>query len=178
MKLPDGYEFGVVHTDEELEELISFNSNIHDKEDGEELRRQIETLPGFSRELNFYIRDIDKDIVVSSLNAIPSMWAYEGIPLRNLELGFVGTLKEYRRKGLVRALYEHFDELLQVGEYDISTIQGIPYYYRQFGYDFVLPMDRTLWMTVDQLPTIEETTQPEYMKIQIRESVLVEIVLM
>ncbi len=170
MKLPDGYEFGVVHTDEELEELISFNSNIHDEEDGEELRRQIETLPGFSRELNFYIRDIDKGIVVSSLNAIPSMWAYEGVPLRNLELGFVGTLKEYRRKGLVRALYEHFDELLQVGEYDISTIQGIPYYYRQFGYDFVLPMDRTLWMTVDQLPTIEETAQPEYMKIQIRES--------
>ncbi len=170
MKLPDGYEFGVVHTDEELEELISFNSNIHDEEDGVELRRQIEKLPGFNRELNFYIRDIDKGIIVTSLNAIPSVWAYEGVLLRNLELGFVGTLKEYRRMGLVRALYEHFDELLQVGEYDISTIQGIPYYYRQFGYDFVLPMDRTLWMTIDQLPTIDKNTLPAYMKIQIREA--------
>lgn len=170
MKLPDGYEFGVVHTDEELEELISFNSNIHDEEDGVELRRQIEKLPGFNRELNFYIRDIDKGTIVTSLNAIPSVWAYEGVLLRNLELGFVGTLKEYRRMGLVRALYEHFDELLQVGEYDISTIQGIPYYYRQFGYDFVLPMDRTLWMTIDQLPTIDKNTLPDYMKIQIREA--------
>jgi len=170
MKLPDGYEFGVVRTDEDLEELISFNSMVHDDDDAEELRRQIEKLPGFGRELNFFIRDVDKSIIVTSLNAIPSVWAYEGVLLQNLELGWVGTLKEYRRKGLVRVLYEHFDKLLQEGEYDISTIQGIPYYYRQFGYDFVLPMDRTLWMTVDQLPTINENTPPAYMKIQIREA--------
>jgi hypothetical protein len=170
MKLSDGYEFGVVQTDKELEDLIDFNSKVHDEDDAEELRRQIENLPGFRRELNFYIRDVDKGIIVSSLNALPSLWAYDDVVLRNLELGWVGTLKEYRRKGLVRVLYEHFDKLLHEGEYDISTIQGIPYYYRQFGYDFVLPMDRTLWMTVDQLPTIDEKKTPEYMNIQIRES--------
>ncbi|NOR37969.1 MAG: GNAT family N-acetyltransferase, partial [Candidatus Thorarchaeota archaeon] len=69
-----------------------------------------------------------------------------------LELGWVGTLKEYRRKGLVRALYTHFEEILQRGEYHISTIMGIPYYYRQFGYDFILPLDRTVQLRIDQIP--------------------------
>ncbi|MHA2359115.1 MAG: GNAT family N-acetyltransferase [Candidatus Thorarchaeota archaeon] len=175
MKIPEGYEFGVVQTDQELEELIEFNSKVHDEDDAEELRRQIEKLPGFGREFNFYIRDVDKGIVVTSLNAVPSLWAYEEVVLRNLELGWVGTLKEYRRKGLVRVLYEQFDKLLLEGEYDISTIQGIPYYYRQFGYDFVLPMDRTLWMTVDQLPTIDEKKKPEYMNVKIREATPIDL---
>ncbi|MCK4484200.1 MAG: hypothetical protein KAU89_05210, partial [Candidatus Thorarchaeota archaeon] len=55
-------------------------------------------------------------------------------------------------KGLARALYTHFEEILQRGEYHISTIMGIPYYYRQFGYDFILPLDRTVQLRIDQIP--------------------------
>lgn len=57
MKLPDGYKFGTVETDEELEELIKFHTIVHPDDDPDELRRQINKLPGFGRELNFYIRD-------------------------------------------------------------------------------------------------------------------------
>ena len=170
MKISEGYKFGFVQTDEELEELLAFNTKIHPDDDPEELKRQIQRLPGFGRELNFFLRDIETGMIVSSLNAIPGIWSYDGVPLRNLELGWVGTLKEHRRKGLVRLLYEHFDRLLSEGEYDISTIQGIPYYYRQFGYDFVIPMDPTLWMTTAQLPTIDEKIPPQYMEISYREA--------
>ncbi|MHA2058275.1 MAG: GNAT family N-acetyltransferase [Candidatus Thorarchaeota archaeon] len=170
MKLPDGYEFGSVETDEELEELLSFHTIVHPDDDPDELRRQINKLPGFGRKLNFYIRDKAKNVIVCALNAIPSTWYYEDVPLRNLELGWVGTLKEHRRKGLFKSLYTHFDKLLQDGKYDISTIQGIPYYYRQFGYDFVIPMGRTLWLTVDQIPTIDEKTPPSFMQLNIREA--------
>jgi hypothetical protein len=170
VKLPDGYEFGSVETDEELEELLSFHTIVHPDDDPDELRRQINKLPGFGRKLNFYIRDKAKNVIVCALNAIPSTWYYEDVPLRNLELGWVGTLKEHRRKGLFKSLYTHFDKLLQDGKYDISTIQGIPYYYRQFGYDFVIPMGRTLWLTVDQIPTIDEKTPPSFMQLNIREA--------
>ncbi len=170
MQIPEGYEFGFVQTDEELEELIVFHSKIHPNDNPEELKRQIENLPGFGREMNFFLRDNDTGSIVSSLNAIPSTWNYDSILLRNLELGWVGTLKEHRRKGLVRALYEHFNQLLLEGEYDISTIQGIPYYYRQFGYDFVIPMDRTLWMSTEQIPSVNEKFPPSYMEINVREA--------
>jgi hypothetical protein len=170
MKVPEGYTFGYVQTDEELEELLTFHEGIFPDEDPEELRRLIERLPGFGRESNFFLRDADSGMIASSLNAIPSIWSYDGIPLRNLELGWVGTLKDHRRKGLVRSLYEHFDSLLHEGEYDISTIQGIPYYYRQFGYDFVIPMDPILWVNTSQLPTIDEKSPPPYMKIKCRKA--------
>jgi len=168
MELPDGFEFGVVESDEEVEELLKFHSIVHPDDDVEELRRQIDHLPGFSQEMNYYIRDLDKGIIVTALNSIPFIWNYEDIPLRNLELGWVGTLKEYRRKGLNKSLYSHFNNLLLSGNYDISTIQGIPYYYRQFGYDFVIPMDRTVWIRTNQIQPFDEKSLPEYMKMKVR----------
>ena len=152
MELLDGFEFGIVKSDADLEALIKFNAVVHGDDDPEEIRRQIDNLPKLDRESNFYIRNLDNGTIVSAASAIPSVWMYENIPLTNLELGWVGTLKEYRRKGLARTLHTHFEEILRRGEYHISTIMGIPYYYRQFGYDFILPMDRTVQLRVDQIP--------------------------
>jgi GNAT superfamily N-acetyltransferase len=152
MELPDGFEFGVIKSDADLEELLKFNAVVHADDDPEEIRRQIDNLPEFDRESNFYIRDLDKGMIVSAASAIPCVWMYENIPLTNLELGWVGTLKKYRRKGLASALYTHFEGILQRGEYHISTIMGIPYYYRQFGYDFILPMGRKVQLRSDQIP--------------------------
>ncbi len=155
LDLPEGFEFGVVETDEELEELIGFNELIHSDDDPEELRRVIENLPGFGRELNFFLKDTDKGEIVCSLNAIPCQWLYEDALLNNLELGWVGTRKEYRKRGLVRILYSYFEDILLKGDYHISTIQGIPYFYRQFGYDFLLPMGRQVSLHVSQIPDRE-----------------------
>ena len=168
MNLPDGFEFRIVQTDEEVDELLNFHSIVHPDDDTGELTRQIDHLPGFSKEMNYYIRDLDKDLIVSALNSIPGIWNYEDIPLQNLELGWVGTLKEYRRRGFNRLLQTHFDSVLFNGKYDISTIQGIPYYYRQFGYDFVIPMDRTVWTRTNQIPPFDTKKPPEYMKLKIR----------
>ena len=168
MELPDGFEFGFVKTDEEVEELLNFHAIVHPEDDREELRRQIDHLPGFGREMNYYIRDLDTGKMVTALNSIPFIWNYEDIPLKNLELGWVGTLKEYRRKGLNKLLYTHFDNLLLSGNYDISTIQGIPYYYRQFGYDFIIPLDRTVWTRTNQIQPFDEKNPPEYMKLKVR----------
>ncbi|MGY5880931.1 MAG: GNAT family N-acetyltransferase [Candidatus Thorarchaeota archaeon] len=168
MELPDGFEFGFVETDEDVEELVKFHSIVHPEDDVGVLPRQIANLPGFGREMNYFIRDLDKGIIVSTLNAIPFIWNFEDIPLRNLELGWVGTLEEYRRKGLNKLLYTHFDNLLLSCPYDLSTIQGIPYYYRQFGYDFLIPMDHTVWTRTNQIQPFDEKNLPEYMKLNIR----------
>lgn len=170
MSLPDGFELGIVKTDEELEELVEFNSIVHREDDPEELRRMINYFPGFKREMNYFIRDLDKGKIVSSANAIPSIWMYEDISLRNLELGWVGTLKEYRKMGLIRALYSHFEEEMFRGEYDISTIQGIPYFYRQFGYDFILPMNRRVILRINQIPEVQAQHGPQWMAIGVRKA--------
>ncbi|MHA1906845.1 MAG: GNAT family N-acetyltransferase [Candidatus Thorarchaeota archaeon] len=159
LDLPEGFEFGIIETDEELEELIAFNAIIHDQNAGDFLKRIIENLPGFRREMNYVIRDSTTETIVACINSIPSTWAYENIQLLNLELGFVGTSESYRNKGLVNSLYSYFDRLLKEGQYDISVIQGIPYFYRKYGYDFILPLIRNIALPTRNLPDtpIEDT---------------------
>ncbi|MFX1367280.1 MAG: GNAT family N-acetyltransferase [Promethearchaeota archaeon] len=168
LSLPDGLEYGIVKTEDEVDAVIAFNSAIHEPHDGEELRRLLESMPGFGRELNYYIRDADKGKIVSSLNAIPSVWAYHSVSLKNLELGFVGTLKEYRRMGLIRKLYyKYFEKEFHRGGNHISTIQGIPYFYRQFGYDFLIPGWRSILLRPSLIPAIPSEEKPDWMRLTI-----------
>ena len=83
MNLPNGFEFGIVKSDDEVEELLEFQSIVHPDDDVEELRRQIDSVPGFCREMNYYIRDLDKNKIVSALNSIPFIWFYEDIRAAN-----------------------------------------------------------------------------------------------
>lgn len=79
--------------------------------------------------------------VVASLGLIPWRLRYAGVELRAAEMGVVGTLAEYRGRGLQRALNVRFDALLRAGGFDLSHIQGIPYFYRQFGYEYAAPLE-------------------------------------
>ncbi|MBS3794072.1 MAG: GNAT family N-acetyltransferase [Candidatus Thorarchaeota archaeon] len=169
-EVSDGFEIGIVQSDTEVDELVEFNAKVHNRGDAVALRHLIKNLPDFSREMNFYIRDTDKDMIVSSLNAIPSTWDYDGVPLKNLELGYVGTLEGYRRRGFMRILYQLFEKHLHDGEYDISTIQGIPYVYRNFGYDFILPLAKSVSIRVDQIPAKDESYPSTVSDVSIREA--------
>ena len=78
--------------------------------------------------------------IVSSLNLISQTWTYEGIPFGVGRPELVGTLPEYRNRGLVRT---QFDEIhkwsTERGEL-VQAITGIPYYYRLFGYEMALDL--------------------------------------
>ncbi|CAA9346159.1 MAG: hypothetical protein AVDCRST_MAG93-6896, partial [uncultured Chloroflexia bacterium] len=72
---------------------------------------------------------------------LPWTLRYEDVELRAAEMGIVGTAEAYRRRGLVRHLNERFSQLMQEGGYVLSHIQGIGFFYRQFGYDYAIPQN-------------------------------------
>jgi hypothetical protein len=78
--------------------------------------------------------------IVSSLNLIPQTWTYEGIefPVGRPEL--VGTLPEFRDRGLVRAQFEEIHKWSAARGDMVQGITGIPYYYRLFGYEMALDL--------------------------------------
>ena len=86
------------------------------------------------------VEDIHTGKIVSSLNLISQTWSYGGIPFGVGRPELVGTLPEYRNRGLVRA---QFDEIhrwsAERGEL-VQAITGIPYYYRLFGYEMALTL--------------------------------------
>ncbi|UCE10664.1 MAG: GNAT family N-acetyltransferase [Candidatus Thorarchaeota archaeon] len=170
--LPNGLEFGVIKTDDELDELIKFSATVHNELIAQQQRRLIESLPGFGREMNFIIRELDSGEIVSSLSAIPCIWEYDGIELKSLELEFAGTSESYRRKGLFRILYRHFEEELRRGEYHLSSLQGIPHFFRQFGYDFSFPLPQFsgFELLTGQIPSLMPEEDPNYMELTVRDA--------
>src|SRR5262249_31955482 len=67
--------------------------------------------------------------------------SYDGIPFRVGRIELVATRPHYRRRGLVRALMEAVHAQGAKSSDQTQAITGIPWYYRQFGYEMGLEKD-------------------------------------
>lgn len=157
--LGDGLILKSIANEQDVERLAQFNGAIHDQ--GEPLvanlsRQLMLHHPATRPDYWLYIEDETTGQIVSALCLIPWRWRYEDVELKAGEMGIVGTLESYRGRGLVRALDRRFKELLAAGEYDISHIQGIPYFYRQFGYEYALPLEGGYHVPLHTVPPIPE----------------------
>ena len=93
--------------------------------------------------------------IVASVTLIPVTWNIGNIQLNVAELGMVATLPEFRRRGLIRQLVnEYHSQVLERG-YDLSVLEGIPYFYRQFGYEYAVPLLEETRIRLEQIPEFE-----------------------
>jgi hypothetical protein len=76
--------------------------------------------------------------IVSTLCLIPQVWTYEGIEFGVGRPELVSTLPEFRKRGLVRIQMEEVHKWSEERGHLAQVITGIPYFYRQFGYDMAL----------------------------------------
>lgn len=68
-------------------------------------------------------------------------WSFAGIPFGVTRPEMVATQPSHRRRGLVRALFEMVHARGDAEGHLLSAITGIPYFYRQFGYEYVLELE-------------------------------------
>jgi hypothetical protein len=94
--------------------------------------------PTFNADDFTIVEDTRTGKIVSSLNTISQTWAYGGIPFGVGRPELVGTLPEYRRRGLIRAQFDVINAWSAARGELVQAITGIPYYYRQFGYEMAL----------------------------------------
>jgi predicted N-acetyltransferase YhbS len=116
-------------------------------------KRLIDHHPEMMLEDHFVIKH--KNRIVACLNLIPEKWCIGEIPLKVAEMGCVGTLPEFRHRGLIRMLVKEFHKRVATHGYDLSVIEGIPYFYRQFGYEYAIPLDEEITIRLDQIPDYE-----------------------
>jgi predicted N-acetyltransferase YhbS len=137
---------------EDVERLAAFNGSIHDEGVADLTRRLMIDHPHTRPEHWLFVEDEAAGQIVSSLCLIPWRWRYQDVELKAGEMGIVGTLPAYRHRGLVRALAARHAELLREGGYDLSHIQGIPYFYRQLGYEYAIPLEGGWRVELHQIP--------------------------
>ena len=108
-----------------------------------------------------FVEDTATGKVVASMWLIPTSWTFGGIRFGVGRPESVVSHPDYRRRGLVRALFEAFHaRSAEAGELT-QAITGIPYYYRQFGYDMALELGGGRLVQFDDIPPLKEgETEP------------------
>jgi hypothetical protein len=129
------------------EALVDFNARIHSDDGADKPDERIAAWtrdllekphPTFSPGDFTIVEDTHNKKIVSSLNLIAQTWQYGGIDIGVGRPELVGTLPEFRNRGLVRAQFDVIHEWSAQRGHLIQGITGIPYYYRQFGYEMAL----------------------------------------
>jgi hypothetical protein len=89
-------------------------------------------------------------------------WSLGGIPLAVGRPEYVATEAEYRNRGLVRSLFEMLHARSAARGDDIQVIFGIPFYYRQFGYEYGLELWGLRTVELEAIPALKEGADEPY----------------
>lgn len=156
-------------TIEDTEELVAFNAQIHG-----ESEQEAEMIGAWTRDLmelphpNFQVgdftvvEDTNAHKIVSSMNLISQTWSYGGIPFGVGRPELVGTLAEYRNRGLVRAQFDVVHHWSANRGEMAQAITGIPYYYRLYGYEMGLTLGGGRIGYKPQIPKLKDDEHEPY----------------
>ncbi|HTP09927.1 MAG TPA: GNAT family N-acetyltransferase [Anaerolineae bacterium] len=134
-------------TVEDSEALAQFNGRIHANEGFNEFVSQwtrefvSPSHPTCGPNNVTLVEDTRTRQIVSSMCLIPQTWTFDGIPFPVGRPEAVGTAPAYRRRGLIRAQFDVLHAKSEREGHLVQGITGIPWYYRQFGYEYAIDLD-------------------------------------
>ena len=153
-------------TPDDVDRLAEYNAEMHAEPDEypgpafwiAEWTRDLLTKPHPTMSLDdvIIVEDSKAGQIVSSCVYFQQTWSYCGIPVPFGRPEIVSTHPDYRNRGLIRRQFELMHRWGDERGHLVQGITGIPYYYRQFGYEMALeiPVGRTA--ALSQLPAWKE----------------------
>lgn len=136
-RLPNHLRLRTVRDERDIDRFAAFHTLVNDATQGQTCANLLRHHPVITPDYFFLIEDEQRNAIVSTVCLIPWSCRYEDVPLQAAMLEMVATHPDYRQRGLVRTLIDHFHRMVEQRHFDFSIIEGIPYYYRQFGYGYV-----------------------------------------
>lgn len=147
-------------TDEDYEALYKVMDAAFSDEDVRGItRRFVEHHPDMNREHFFMVKHGEK--AVAGLLLIPQVWKIGGVEMKVAEMGCVGTDPLHRRKGVQWILNDEFDKYAIEQSYDLCVLAGIPYFYRQLGYQYAVELDYSTEIELAKIPEKESGIRVE-----------------
>ncbi len=166
--LGDGLRLRRAETPKDIERIIELdNAVVQEEEPDEDLSGWIRALtdgthPTTTLQDFYLVEDTEKDLFVSSMCLIPQTWAYDGIRFGVGRPEIVMTRADYRRRGLVRAQFQTLHEDCAARDLVVQAITGIPYFYRQFDYEYALTLSAGCDLFFDAVPALAEDGKEPY----------------
>jgi predicted N-acetyltransferase YhbS len=136
--LGDGLVLRHVGELRDAQRYMAFHARMFDRPIARSVDYLMHHHPTMGYENFIYVEDTNAREIVSTVALIPWRGRYEQVALGVAMLEMVVTDANYRHKGLIRAQVRRFHEMVDACGYDLSLIEGIPYYYRQYGYSYAV----------------------------------------
>jgi hypothetical protein len=156
---------------EDTEALVAFNARIHGNIEEGELEERVgahtrdlmeKPHPTFDIGDFTLVEETQTGKIVSSLCLISQTWSYGGIPFGVGRPEIVGTDREYRNRGLVRAQFDVIHQWSAERGQMVQVITGIPYYYRMFGYEMGLALGGGKLGYIPHIPALKKDEDEPY----------------
>lgn len=157
-------------TVEDTEPLAEFNGKVHGQQDNDpdevvaQWTRDLMTKPHptFHPDDFTLVENTGTGEIVSCMCLIDQTWTFEGIEFGVGRPEIVGTRPDYRRRGLVRQQFEVVHQWSKERGQQLQAITGIPWYYRQFGYEMALELDFGRKGFPALIPQLKKDEQEKY----------------
>ena len=94
--------------------------------------------PSFTPADATVVTDTRTGQIVSCLHLVSQTWSYGGVAIAMGQPELIGTRTERRGHGLVRAQFEIVHRWSAEHRHQMLAISGIPWFYRQFGYEMAI----------------------------------------
>jgi hypothetical protein len=108
------------------------------------------------------VEDTATGTIVASTCLLRYLIAFEGLPIPFGRPEVVATQPEYRNRGLIRAIFELIHARSAARGDLVQGITGIAHYYRQFGYEYSVPMGIGLTVYFAAIPALKQDTVEPY----------------
>jgi hypothetical protein len=118
--------------------------------------------PTFRADSALLVEDTRAKTIVSSMVLLSHTWTYAGVPVSVGHPEIVGTRPEFRGRGLVRAMFDLAHGWSAERGHQLLAINGIPWFYRQFGYEMALELGGGPRLYTPGLAAGVKQAQPPY----------------
>jgi predicted N-acetyltransferase YhbS len=148
--LGDGLILRPVRDERDMERYIALNDAVTGE--GAICDRLLHHYPRTTFDDYSLVEDQRTGEVVSTTCLIPWRCRFEDVILETAMLEMVVTHPQYRHRGLARAQVQRFHRIVAERRFDLCIIQGIPFYYRQYGYAYALDHTPSELLPARQIP--------------------------
>jgi GNAT superfamily N-acetyltransferase len=151
--------------------LIEFNGDLHREPGGEGPEEHVAAWvgelmsgdhPTFDVSDFTIVEDTGTGVIVSCLCLISQTWSYGGIQFGVGRPELVGTHPDYRNRGLIRAQFDVIHSWSAERGERMQAITGIPWFYRQFGYEMAITLGGRRMGYKRQVPKLKEGQEEPY----------------
>ncbi|MFW9957904.1 MAG: GNAT family N-acetyltransferase [Candidatus Odinarchaeota archaeon] len=139
---------------EDIPALLEHFKAVHGEGIIDQLRAMLEHYPRFTWEDSFIIENSNSGDVVSCVILLENVWVLDGIQVTSVEMEAVGTLNSYRNRGHIRLLNEKFEERATEHHPIILAVAGIPFFYRNLGYEYAASLGGGYTVTPGLIPKL------------------------